>query len=712
PVHDLKTPLHPANPAYVIYTSGSTGQPKAVAVPHDAIANRICWMQAEYGLTGEDRVLLKTPFGFDVSVWEFFWTLTSGATLVVARPEGHRDPAYLVETLREQGVTTLHFVPSMLPAFLDELGEGAELRLRHVVCSGEELPAQLAGRFRKVLPSVALHNLYGPTEAAVDVTYHACSEEGARAVPIGRPVWNTSVFVLDDKLQPVPAGVAGELYLAGTQLARGYLGRPGLSAERFVACPFGVAGSRMYRTGDLVKWNQAGELEFIGRVDHQVKVRGFRIELGEIESVLVSHEAVARAVVVVREDQPGDKRVVAYLIPAGGEGTIDPAELRDQLARSLPEFMVPSAFVALDTFPLTPNGKLDRKALPAPDYGIQAAGRGPRTPQEEILCALFAEALGVERVGIDDSFFDLGGHSLLATQLIGRIRNALGVEIGLRALFDSPTPAGLARSCSSSEQPDAGSGLQSMLALRTAGSRAPLFMIHPGGGFGWSYSRLLAHTDPDQPVYALQAKGLAASAVLPESIAEMARDYVADIKGIQPEGPYHLVGWSFGGLVAHAMATQLQSEGEKVELLALLDSYPSPQSAEELPRTDDELLAEAVQTLIGERLDPAESGLTQEVAVAVVKERCTPLLEADDETVRRALTVGMNNISLIDAFEPDRFDGDLIVFTAERDGIYPDEYVKKWQGYVSGVVDARPVDSGHYDILHNAAKDIGRHLSK
>ncbi|MEW2626272.1 amino acid adenylation domain-containing protein, partial [Streptomyces sp. NPDC048106] len=433
--------LGAGSPAYVIYTSGSTGRPKGVVVEHRGIVNRLLWMQDRFGLAVDDRVLQKTPSGFDVSVWEFFWPLVVGAGLVVARPGGHRDPAYVAGLIAGQRVTTVHFVPSMLQVFLQE--PAAELcgGLRRVVCSGEALPPEVVERFRQVL-DVPLFNLYGPTEASVDVSWWECQTPVGATVPIGRPVWNTRLYVLDAGLSPVPVGVAGELYIAGVQLARGYHDRPGLTAERFVADPFGVPGARMYRTGDLVRWNAAGEIEYLGRLDDQVKVRGFRIELGEIESVLAGHPGVAQVAVVVREDRPGDKRLVGYVVADGGS-VVDPAGLRAVVAAAVPEYMVPSAVLVLDALPLTPNGKLDRRALPAPEFMARAEGRAPRTAQERQLCELFAEVLGVDEVGIDDNFFELGGHSLLATRLVSRVRSVLGVELGIRVLFEAPSVAGL-----------------------------------------------------------------------------------------------------------------------------------------------------------------------------------------------------------------------------------------------------------------------------
>ncbi|QNP74886.1 amino acid adenylation domain-containing protein [Streptomyces roseirectus] len=428
-----------SDPAYVIYTSGSTGRPKGVVVTHDAIVNRLAWMQDAYRLDDSDRVLQKTPFGFDVSVWEFFWPLLEGATLVVARPDGHKDPAYLARTIQEQRITTVHFVPSMLAAFLEEPTAAGCRSLRRVVCSGEALSEQTQNRFHEVL-DVPLHNLYGPTEAAVDVTFWEC-RPGPGPVPIGRPIWNTRLYVLDAELRPVPVGVVGELYLAGAGLARGYLGRPALTAERFLPDPFGPAGARMYRTGDLARWRADGVVEYLGRTDDQVKIHGFRIELGEIDAVLARVSGVARSAVIVREDAPGERRLVGYVVPEPGVAC-DPEVVRRALAATLPEYMVP-ALVVVDDLPLTPNGKLDRRALPAPSAPA-AEYVPPATETEELVAGLWAEILGAPLIGRHDNFFDLGGHSLRATRVMARLRHSLGLDLPLHTLFDRPTVAALA----------------------------------------------------------------------------------------------------------------------------------------------------------------------------------------------------------------------------------------------------------------------------
>ncbi|MCX4743981.1 amino acid adenylation domain-containing protein [Kitasatospora sp. NBC_01287] len=441
--------------AYVIYTSGSTGRPKGAMNEHRAVVNRLRWMQDAYGLTDADRVLQKTPFSFDVSVWEFFWPLLAGARLVVARPQGHQDPAYLAEEIRRSGVTVLHFVPSMLDVFLDAGAERGCDTLRHIVCSGEELSAALRDRCLERLPRAALHNLYGPTEAAIDVTHWTC-RPGADPgrTPIGRPIANLRVHLLDERMQPVPLGVPGEIHIGGVGVARGYLGRPELTEERFVPDPFADdPQARLYRTGDLGRWNADGAVEYLGRNDHQVKIRGLRIELPEIEAQLREAPGVREAVVLAREDVPGDKRLVAYLTCLAGEPPTA-QELRDHLATTLPEYMVPSAFVVLDALPLTPNGKLDRKALPAPDLGALSTREyeAPLPGTEEVVAGIWHELLRVERVGRHDDFFGLGGHSLMIVQLVERLRRH-GIATEVRTVFDHPTPASLAAALDTTTAP-------------------------------------------------------------------------------------------------------------------------------------------------------------------------------------------------------------------------------------------------------------------
>ncbi|HEV7514960.1 MAG TPA: amino acid adenylation domain-containing protein, partial [Thermoanaerobaculia bacterium] len=434
--------------AYVIFTSGSTGRPKGSMNSHRAVVNRLLLMR---DLTADDRVLQKTPYTFDVSVWELFWPLLSGARLVIARPGGHQDGAYLVRTLAIAGITTVHFVPSMLQAFLETPGVAGSTSLRRVLASGEALPAPLVERLFARLPTVTFHNLYGPTEAAIEVTAWTC-QPGSReaAVPIGRPVANARIHLLDARLQPVPPGVHGELYIGGRPVGRGYRGRPELTAERFVPDPLGEAGTRLYRTGDLARHRHDGAIEFLGRADSQVKLRGLRIELGEIEGALRQQAGVREAAVLALADLAGD-RLVAWV---AGEG-LSAAALRTGLARQLPAFMIPAAFVTLPALPLTASGKLDRRALPAPEWQGEEDGYvAPRDPLESLVAGIWADLLGVPRVGAQDGFFALGGHSLLATRAISRLNEALGVELPLRTLFEHPTPAAFARAAGAARRAD------------------------------------------------------------------------------------------------------------------------------------------------------------------------------------------------------------------------------------------------------------------
>ncbi|WP_281054849.1 amino acid adenylation domain-containing protein [Thauera phenylacetica] len=437
PEDDPQVAVHGENLVYVIYTSGSTGRPKGAANRHSALFNRLAWMQDAYRLDALDTVLQKTPFSFDVSVWEFFWPLMVGARLAVAGPGDHRDPARLVELIGRHEVTTLHFVPSMLQAFLVHEGIEACTSVRRIVCSGEALSAEVQNTVFKRLPRARLYNLYGPTEAAIDVTSWSCRDDGRGQVPIGRPISGIQTHVLDAGLNLVPSGVAGELYLGGIGLGRGYQGRAGLSAERFVADPFDEAGGRLYRTGDLVRWNAEGQLEYLGRLDHQVKIRGLRIELGEIEAQLLAQPDVREAVVVAK-DGPGGARLVGYVSAVAGQA-IEAGELRERLGRQLPDYMVPSAVVVLDALPLNANGKVDRKALPEPGLEGTREYEAPQGEVEEALAKIWAEVLGVERVGRHDNFFELGGHSLLASMLTSRLRSAMGLDMPLRRVFEHPT---------------------------------------------------------------------------------------------------------------------------------------------------------------------------------------------------------------------------------------------------------------------------------
>ncbi|MBV8466230.1 MAG: amino acid adenylation domain-containing protein, partial [Burkholderiales bacterium] len=606
--------LGPEHMAYVIYTSGSTGRPKGVINQHSGVVNRLCWAQETYRLKQDDCVLQKTPFGFDVSVWEFFLPLLAGARLIMARPDGHRNPQYLREIVAEQRITTMHFVPSMLPAFLAVADEAGCASLRRVLCSGEALPHAEQERFMAALPHCELHNLYGPTEAAIDVTaWHCVPDRHVGIVPIGKPIANTQIYILDSGGQPVPVGVVGELHIGGVGVARGYLNRPELTAERFVADPFSrTSGARMYKTGDLSRWLPDGNIEYLGRNDFQVKIRGFRIELGEIEARLGQCDGVRRAVVVAREDQPGEKRLVAYLQAGADKPEI--AELRRELALHLPEYMVPSAFVIVDEFPLSANGKLDAKALPAPDQSAVSVRcyEAPVGEVEAAIATLWQDMLGLERVGRNDQFFDLGGHSLLAVAFLARLRQRIGVDIPLRELFTHPTVADLALAITdrSNAKP-----YKHLVPIRPAGEERPLFFVHPGEG-EVGYVRSMAQwLDPATPVYGLAAVGLLADEEPIRTVEEMAASYLREMKLVQAQGPYRILGWSAGGTIAYEIAQQLLGMDEQVEFLGLIDTvsaYGTAHHEERGEQVPNELVA-WVRALVGK--DHANPGADLEALV-------------------------------------------------------------------------------------------------
>ncbi|MEO7361068.1 MAG: amino acid adenylation domain-containing protein [Gemmatimonadaceae bacterium] len=566
----------PDDAAYMIYTSGSTGMPKGALNAHRGIVNRLLWMQQQYGLTSSDVVLQKTPYSFDVSVWEFFWPLITGARIAVATPGGHRDPSYLAAAVEEFGVTVMHFVPSMLRAFLTGAPPSAHLTsLRHLMASGEALPADVVPDFRRLFSNARLHNLYGPTECAVDVTHWTVPIEGEVAtIPIGRPIANTRMYVLDDFGAPTPIGVAGELHIGGVQVGMGYHNRPDLTAEKFIVDQFSHnANARLYRTGDLAKWTPDGTIHYLGRLDFQVKLRGFRIELGEIETVIARHVAIADAIVMVREVSRGDQRLVAYVVTRPGDVAPEANELREWVRHSLPEHMVPAMFVFLDRIPLTSSGKADRKALPAPHPVDQnRKHQSPRSTIEHEVVQIWERLLSPSRpISVLDDFFDIGGHSLLAIRMLAEIERMRGVRVPLAWLFESSTVEALAARLSESlfaeEEPP-------LVVLQAKGSGAPVAFVHGDWtGGGWYSRRLAPLVAPDSPFYVLPTVGNDEDEE-PWTIERMAARHVSELRKHQPHGPYRVVGFCVGGVVAYEMARQLQISGERIERLILIDSSP------------------------------------------------------------------------------------------------------------------------------------------
>ncbi|SNT48365.1 amino acid adenylation domain-containing protein [Rhodococcoides kyotonense] len=658
--------LRPDNSAYVIFTSGSTGRPKGVAVSHRAVVNQLEWMRAEYELDSSDVSLLKTAATFDLSVWELWSWATIGGRLVIASADGHRDPSYLVDLVRRESVTTLHVVPSMLGALTVESGGVLPDSVRRVLAIGEALPASTAEAVLRG-GGTRLDNVYGPTEAAVSVTSNEVVLPVGSAVPIGRPEWNCRVFVLDSRLHPVPAGVVGELYLSGVQLARGYHGRVDLTSERFVADPFG-SGGRMYRTGDLVRWTSGGVLDYVGRSDFQVKVRGFRIELGEIESVLGAVDGVRDAVVLARRDERVGDRLVAYVVGDPGSGVdVDVDVLRSAVGEYLPSYMVPSAFVTLDALPLNVNGKLDRQALPEPEFEPRVF-RAPTTSVEESVAAVFADVLGVPQVGLDDDFFELGGNSLIATQVVARLGDSVGFSVPLPWIFTDSTVEGLSRRIADGERDGAQGALDPVVRFREPTAGRILWCLHPIVGISWQFAGLAAHIDRDKGLYALQSPALTESDWSPSSIEEWAARYVDEIRRVQPAGPYELLGWSLGGVLAHAVSVQLQAQGETVSLLGMMDSVVgSAATTGELlersgaaPATPADLFGGLVPGDVDD-VDMSPEG------IARLLSSVPSLGEITTDRIERVLVEAERAFELIDRYVPGRYDGTLVYFAAGSD---------------------------------------------
>ncbi|MFF8816158.1 amino acid adenylation domain-containing protein [Streptomyces pactum] len=692
------------SPAYVIYTSGSTGRPKGVVVEHRALARYIDHAVRAYPSVAE-RALLHSPVSYDMAVTTLFAPLVSGGCVHVAELEQldgeRRQPAFLKVT----------------PSHLALLGGGdPDLSpTRELVVGGEQLLGETLQEWRAAHPEAAVVNEYGPTEATVGcavLRLEPGAEVAAGAVPIGTPTPGTRLYVLDPGLRLTPPGAVGELYIGGDQLARGYLGRPGLTASRFVAAPFGPPGARLYRTGDLARWNADGQLEYLGRVDDQVKVRGYRVELGEIEARLTADPEVGQAVVCLRADEGPAKRLVGYLVPAG-DG-LEVAAVRERLAAAVPEHMVPAAFVVLDELPLNANGKVDRRALPAPRLDPRD-WTGPRDPREEVLCEVFREVLGVDAVGVHDSFFDLGGDSIMSMTLVNRIRSAFGVKLGMRTVLTAPTVAELAGRLTDDTGQDA---LEVLLPLRPRGSRTPVFCVHPMGGLSWVYSALLRHVDPEHPVWGLQARGLTGDGELPSTIEEMAADYVAQIRRVQPAGPYVLLGWSLGGTLIHAMATHLQDEGDRVALLVNLDEYPLDRSQPLPDRLPDE--QDALRVMldhVGYDLDElGDEPLAHDRVVEMLRARQSVLASLDGENIAALARISANNRRLFVAHEPARYAGDLLVLIAEPDRSVPPsqlaERAERWRPHIGGRIEYRVVGHSHQHLMQpQAAAEIGRVLN-
>ncbi|HCI8534109.1 TPA: enterobactin non-ribosomal peptide synthetase EntF [Klebsiella variicola] len=651
----------PDHTAYIIFTSGSTGRPKGVMVGQTAIVNRLLWMQDRYPLSADDVVAQKTPCSFDVSVWEFWWPFIAGAQLVMAEPEAHRDPQAMQQFFARYGVTTTHFVPSMLAAFvasLDADSVAACRTLRRVFCSGEALPTELCREWER-LTGAPLHNLYGPTEAAVDVSwYPACGSELAAvtgsSVPIGWPVWNTGLRILDAAMRPVPPGVAGDLYLTGIQLAQGYLGRPDLTASRFIADPF-APGERMYRTGDVARWLTNGAVEYLGRSDDQLKIRGQRIELGEIDRVMSALPDVAQAVshaCVFNQAAAtgGDARqLVGYLVSDSGL-PLDTAALKARLAEQLPPHMVPVVLMQLADLPLSANGKLDRKALPLPTLGGERSGRPPEPGMETLVATAFSQLLGCEVNDIDADFFALGGHSLLAMRLAAQLSRQLARQVTPGQVMVASTVGKLSALLAAdlSDEQARRLGLDTLLPLRESDGPT-LFCFHPASGFAWQFSVLARYLSPRWSITGIQSprpQGPMASAA---SLDEVCEHHLRTLLAQQPHGPYYLFGYSLGGTLAQGIAARLRQRGEAVAFLGLLDTWP--------PETQNWAEKEA-------------NGLDPEVLAEIDREREAFLAAQQGQASGELFSAIEGNyadaVRLLTTAHSAKFDGKATLFVAEK----------------------------------------------
>ncbi|WP_433665148.1 amino acid adenylation domain-containing protein [Nocardia sp. CA-128927] len=723
PVHDADrlAPLHPDNLAYVIYTSGSTGVPKGVGVAHRNVVELFANTQTLFRFDEHDVWTLFHSFAFDFSVWELWCGLAHGGSVVVVDYVTSRSPEQFRELLIRERVTVLNQTPSAFYQLVeaDRSAEPSALALRYVVFGGEALDLRKLERwYERHGATTRLVNMYGITETTVHVSFLPLDEQDRRnaASVIGRAIPGLDAYVLDPRLHPTPLDVPGEIHVVGAQLSRGYLGKPGLTAARFVANPFGAPGSRMYRTGDVGRWRDCGDkalLEYAGRSDQQVQLRGFRIELGEIEAALVRCDGVNQAVALVRSDAHGD-RLIGYVV-SDGAADIDPVTVRSRVAEFLTGYMVPDAIVVLDSLPLTPNGKLDRKALPAPEFVSAHTFRAPSSALEQSIAAVFADLLGAETVGLDDDFFTLGGNSLLAAQAVGRLREVTGATVSVQWFFTDATVAGLATriDTQTTGETDPDAAMNILLPIRSTGTAAPLFCLHPMYGLAWSYAGLTQHLPAEQPIYGVQSPALSEDGDLPDSIAELAHRYVAEIRTVQPHGPYRLLGWSLGGVLAHAIATELQAGGEQVALLAMMDSHPNPDVAGFRAAVRGAL----AELGLGGDLIGAEDDIydLSDQALAALHAMIPPELVAlTPERLRRIYRSAVRSAELIAQHRPGVFDGTLEYFSAAVAD--PADVLRAtatdWSPHVTGAVVDRPVGVTHAQMTApEALAEIGAELA-
>jgi aspartate racemase len=690
---NLENQITPKNLAYVIYTSGSTGKPKGVMLTHGGLVNYICGAVKLYGLTPADRQLQFSSISFDIAIEEMYPTWAAGATLVLRSRDFSLAGADFLEWARRQKLTLLSVATAYWHELVHELTEtGRSLpeTLRLVVVGGEKAQPHVLDAWRKIAGGrVRWMNTYGPTETSVIATSYALPPTGPvpSPLPIGRPVSNTRIYILNDNLEPVPVGGEGELHIGGPGLARGYLNSPEATAAKFIPDPFSSdPEARLYKTGDMACYLPNGEIEFRGRKDFQVKIRGFRVEPAEIETILGAHSSLRDAVVLAEEDASGNKRLVAYVVPAAGTAT-SAAEFRAYLKEHLPEYMLPSGFVFVNELPLTPNGKVDRRALSAlrPAGALDESYVAPADPVQEKLAGIWEELLAKKPVGIRDNFFELGGHSLIAVRLMRRIEQAFGRRLPLAALFEAPSIEQLAGIL----HRDAWSPSFSLaVPIQPRGKRPPFFCVHGLGGAVLRFKDLARRMAPDQPFYGIQPQGIDGGAPVLQSVEEMASRYVVEMRNVQPEGPYYIGGYSFGGLVAFEMARLLRDAGEEVAFLGLLDTYPGrPKSSAVLLSTLLRMPREQQMAYITRKIAKYPRGLKRKFAALFLPK---PLKE-----VRRALAQAEL------AYEPKTYPGSAAWLRASEKALRgADNPQDGWSRWVKGGVEIHEIDGDHGSILN------------
>lgn len=683
--------------AYIIYTSGSTGTPKGVLLGHRGLVNHAVASIGIYGMTAADRTLQFSSLSFDIAIEEIFPTWTAGGTLVLKDSGFSLGFAEFTDSIRKLAITVLDLPTAYWHEWTNFLHDNPSITLpeslRLVIVGGEKVSAAILGRWQtRVGGKIRWVNTYGPSEASVIATvFEPTSDEPVSAVPIGRPIANVQVYLLDSSLEPVPVGAPGELYIGGAGIALGYLNRPELTAEKFGADPFAEQDrsahgrAKLYRTGDMARYRPDGEIEFLGRQDNQIKIRGFRVEPGEIEEVLARHHSVREVAVVAREEATGEKRLIAYVV-AGPEGqtAIEMEGLRKYLQDRLPDYMVPSAFVELDTMPMTPNGKVDRKNLPAPAPIANSASdssTGGGSSLESSIVAIWQDLLG-RRVGAHDNFFELGGHSLMAARMMNRVGHVVGRPLPLAMLLESATPQQLAEALAN---PDSSQHWSSVVAIQPEGNRPPFFCIHGVGGNVVGFRDLGRRMGPTHPFFGIQARGLDGSKPCIASVEEMAARYLSDIRSVQPEGPYFLGGYSFGGLVAYEMARTLEARGEEVALLGLFDTAPG-------------------------NLQPATSSLLKKIARPSAKFLFSELPQSAYKGIRRrwrALLVPqhlkqvfMANTRAAHQYELKPYAGKITLFRAlEKSLRTADDPYAAWNHLALGGVEFKDIPGDHFGVL-------------